>query len=154
MICVIQRVTSSSVTVDGQVTGRIGRGLNILLCAVQGDTEEDVLLLSEKIPRLRIFKDENGKNNLSLLDKGYGALVVSNFTIAADYKKGNRPSYFGACEPKEAERLYEFFLAKLREKGIEVGSGIFGAEMHVDIQNDGPITLVIDSAVLKKTDKK
>ena len=150
MICVLQRVLSSSVEVDSKVVGRIGRGLNILFCALRGDDESDVIRLAEKIPKMRIFEDENNVNNLSLLDKGYEILLISNFTIAADYKKGNRPSYFNACEPKSAEMLYTKFASELEKQGIHVEKGIFGADMKVEIVNDGPVTLVIDSAVLKK----
>lgn len=154
MICVIQRVLSSSVSVGGRETGRIGKGLNVLLCAVNGDSDDDAGVLAEKIPKLRIFEDQDGKNNLSLMDKGYEILLISNFTLAADCRKGNRPSYFDACPPEKAGNLYERFFSELEKRKIRVKKGIFGADMKVEIINDGPVTLVIDSNILKKGGKE
>ena len=154
MICVIQRVSESSVSVSGSIVGKSGPGLCIFLCAVSGDTDQDVSLLTEKIPKLRVFPDENGKNNLSLLDKNFSLLVVSNFTLAADCRKGNRPSYFAAGDPKRAEELYLLFVKKMEEKGIHTETGIFGEHMEVSLKNNGPVTLFLNSADLRKTDGK
>ncbi len=151
MICVIQRISRGSVSVEGKVVGSIGRGLNVLLCAVSGDSEEDVDLLCAKIPKLRIFPDDGGKNNLSLIDKGYSVLVVSNFTLAADCKKGNRPSYFAAGSPQLAEKLYLSFLQKMKDQDIHTEAGVFGAHMEIDLKNDGPVTIILNSADLKKS---
>ncbi len=148
MIAVIQSVKRASVTVDGTLVGKCGEGMMILLGVEGADTERDARALAEKLSKLRIYKDDEGKMNRSLLDIGGEALVVSNFTLNADYKKGNRPSYFGGAEPKEAERLYLFFSEALRTCGIHVENGVFGAEMECEILNHGPCTLVIDSKVL------
>ena len=132
---VIQRVNHASVTVDGQTVGSIDKGLLILFGAGKGDTEE----------MLRIFSDENDKINLSLLDVGGELLVVSQFTLYADCRKGNRPSFFDALEPDRADALYEKFVALCREKVTKVETGSFGAHMRVDLENDGPFTVVLDS---------
>lgn len=145
MIAVIQRVSESKVVVDNQTTGEIGHGLMILLGVYQGDTEEDVEFLARKITGLRIFDDENGRMNLSLLDVGGSALVVSQFTLCGDWRKGRRPSYIHAAEPAEGERLYEDFMTRLRQLSVPVESGRFGAMMDVHLVNDGPVTFVIDS---------
>lgn len=147
MLAVLQRVTSSAVTVDGVTVGAIGRGLNILLGVVQGDTETDVETLVAKIIHLRIFPDENGKMNRSLLDVGGEALVISQFTLAANVKKGRRPAFDNAAPPQEAERLYGYFVARLREH-LPVQTGRFGAHMQVDIVNDGPVTILVDTTAL------
>lgn len=154
MICVLQKVSSSSVSVGGEKVGSIGKGLLLLLCAVGGDTEEDARLLAKKIPSLRIFEDENGVNNRSLLEEKGEILVVSNFTIAGEYRKGNRPSYIGAMEPVGAEKLYRFFISQLREAGTRTECGVFGADMSLSIQAEGPMTLVIDSNVLRQPRRK
>ncbi len=148
MTAVIQSVKRASVKVSGKTVGHCGEGMMILLGVSEGDTEKDASALAEKLSKLRIYKDDDGKMNRSLLDIGGGALVVSNFTLNADYKKGNRPSYFGGASPEEAERLYLFFSDRLSECGIHVENGIFGAEMECEIINNGPCTLVIDSRVL------
>lgn len=148
MTAVIQSVKKASVSVDGEVVGRCGEGLMILLGVAKDDTDKDAKVLAEKLSKLRIFKDDDGKMNRSLLDIGGSALVVSNFTLNADYKKGNRPSYFLGADPEEANQLYLRFSEYLRETGVPTENGVFGAEMECDILNFGPCTLVIDSKVL------
>ncbi len=151
MKAVIQRVKRASVKVEGRITGACEQGLAILLGVAQGDGEEDALLLAQKIAKLRIFCDEDDKMNLSLIDVGGGAVVVSQFTLLANYKKGNRPDYLFAAPPDEAKRLYEFFIACFEEAiGKSVGRGVFGAHMEYEIVNDGPVTIVLDSEILKK----
>ena len=151
MKAVIQRVTHARVTVDGKVTGECGKGLAILLGVAEKDQELDADLLAQKIAKLRIFTDENDKMNLSLIDIGGGAVVVSQFTLLANYKKGNRPDYLSAASPDEANRLYEYFISRFEAAiGKTVGRGVFGAHMAYDIHNDGPVTIVMDSDVLKK----
>ena len=145
MIAVLQRVSSAQVTVDGQVTGSIGQGLVILLGVHRDDTEADSTFLVEKTANLRIFSDEAGKMNLSLLDVGGSALVVSQFTLVGDWRKGRRPSYINAAAPEKGERLYEHFMDGLRVRDIPVASGRFGAMMQVQLVNDGPVTFVLDS---------
>ena len=146
MRAVVQRVTQASVTVDGELLGRIGKGLLILLGVADGDTRE----LADKICRLRIFEDENGKTNLSLADVGGELLVISQFTLYADCRKGNRPSFVKAGAPQMAEKLYEHFLARCREQADVVEKGQFGADMKVELLNDGPFTLMLDSEELFK----
>ena len=151
MIAVIQRAASASVIADGVQAGRCEKGLFVLLGVVDGDGEKDAEILAAKVSKLRIFTDENDKMNLSLLDVDGEALVVSNFTLLANYKHGNRPDYMSAAAPALAERLYEEFCRLLSlQLGKPVGTGIFGAEMKVDIAGDGPITIVMDSKVLIK----
>ena len=149
MIAVIQRVKNSSVSIDGVVNGTCGHGLMILLGVAKGDTEDDARLLAAKISKLRIFCDENGKMNLSVKDVDGEALVVSQFTLLANYKKGNRPDYFGAAEPQIAIPLYEYFVELMKAEVKHVGTGMFGADMQVSILNDGPVTIVMDSNQLK-----
>ena len=149
MIAVIQRVQNSSVSIDGKINGECAHGLMILLGVAKGDTEEDARLLATKISKLRIFCDDNGKMNLSIKDVNGEALVVSQFTLLANYKKGNRPDYFGAAEPSVAIPLYEYFVELMRSEIKHVGTGIFGADMQVSILNDGPVTIVMDSNQLK-----
>lgn len=144
MRIVLQRVASASVTVDGEVTGRIGRGYLVLLGVGQADTEEDCRRLADKMINLRIFPDENDKINLSLSDVGGELLVVSQFTLYADCRKGNRPNFIQAGKPDEAERLYSYFAEYCRSKGKHVETGIFGADMKVELVNDGPFTLVLE----------
>jgi len=143
----LQRVTRASVTVDGQIVGQIGPGLLILICAMPDDTEAEVDKLSAKIAKLRIFKDEAGKMNLSLRDMGGQALIVSQFTLAADLR-GNRPGFSYAAPPDLAKQLYESFSAKVAALGITVQNGIFGADMDVALNNDGPVTIWMDTATL------
>lgn len=149
MRAVIQRVSQASVTVDGSVVGAIGHGLLILLGVNQTDTLDDVDLLAEKIANLRIFGDHEGKFNRSLLDVGGAALVVSQFTLYADTRKGRRPSFTAAARPEIAAPLVDAFAAALRARAIPVATGVFGAMMQVALINDGPVTIVIDSAELR-----
>lgn len=148
MRAVVQRVKSSSVTVDGEVVGKIDLGLNVLLGVTHDDTEKEVDWLANKIPNLRIFPDDEGKMNRSLLDLKGSLLVISQFTLYGDCKKGRRPSFIQAARPEQGESLYENFLTKCREVvgSDHVQKGIFGAEMHVEIANWGPVTLVLDTA--------
>lgn len=150
MIAVLQRVETASVMVEGYVKGSCGKGLLILLGVTETDSENDAIALAEKISKLRIFSDDNGKMNLSVIDVDGSALVISNFTLCADYKKGNRPDYFNAAAPEAANKLYEYFITLLRERIGKVESGEFGAEMKVSLVNDGPVTIMMDSAVLLK----
>ncbi len=145
MRAVIQRVKSAEVWVDNRKTGSIERGFLILLGVGKGDGESDISFLTSKIPELRIFEDASGKFNLSLKEIGGGMLVVSQFTLYADYRRGRRPSFTEAEEPGTAKRLYEQFISKLREQGITVQTGEFQAKMEVHLINDGPVTLLLDS---------
>ncbi|MFB0515308.1 MAG: D-aminoacyl-tRNA deacylase [Candidatus Neomarinimicrobiota bacterium] len=145
MIAVLQRVSEAQVTVDGRVTGSIGTGLVVLLGVHRDDTEADSSFLVEKTVNLRIFSDEAGKMNLSLMDVGGSALVVSQFTLVGDWRKGRRPSYINAAPPESGERLYEHYMNGLRAHDIVVESGLFGAMMQVQLVNDGPVTFVLDS---------
>jgi len=142
---VVQRVKKSWVEVDGKIVGSINEGLNVLLGVGKGDTEEDVEKLAKKILNLRIFEDERGKFQYSVLDVKGELLVISQFTLYANVKKGRRPSFEEAEEPKRAKELYEKFVEKLRESGLKVETGIFGAMMDVFIENWGPVTIIIDS---------
>lgn len=144
MRALIQRVSSASVTVDGVVTGEIGPGLLVLVCAMRGDSEKQSQWLAGKIVKLRIFKDEEGRMNRSLADIGGAALVVSQFTLAAE-TKGNRPGFSAAAAPDEGKRLYEHFSAEVAAQGITVANGIFGADMAVALVNDGPVTIWLDT---------
>ncbi len=146
MRVLLQRVSEASVTVAGDVIGEIGAGLLILVCAMQGDTEAEADRLAAKIGKLRIFKDDAGKMNLSVKDSGNAALVVSQFTLSADTSRGNRPGFSQAAPPAEGERLYEYFADRLRQEGLEVATGQFGADMTVRLLNDGPVTIWMDSA--------
>lgn len=145
MRAVVQRVKKSKVTVEDRITGEINKGLMVLLGVGQGDSETDLEYLVEKIINLRIFEDNNGKMNLSLLDVGGELLVVSQFTLYGDCRKGRRPSYDKAARPETAKALYESFVEKCKNYGISTQTGIFQAEMLVDISNDGPVTLLLDS---------
>lgn len=145
MRLVIQRVNHASVTVDGSVTGRIGRGYLVLLGVGQGDTEEMADRYARKLHNLRIFPDAEGKTNCSISEVQGELLVVSQFTLYADCRKGNRPSFTQAGSPQEAERLYEYFLEACRKEFGKVEHGIFGAEMKVSLENDGPFTIIWDS---------
>ena len=144
MRALIQRVASASVMVDGGTVGEIGPGLLVLVCAMRGDGEAQSEWLAGKIARLRIFRDEDGRMNRSVLDTGGAALVVSQFTLAAE-TKGNRPGFSTAAAPDDGKRLYEHFSAQLRGLGISVENGTFGAEMQVALVNDGPVTIWLDS---------
>ena len=146
MRIVIQRVSSANVSIDGEIVGQIDKGVLILLGVTPEDTEADADWLVGKVGKLRIFDDANGVMNLSLLDTGAEALVVSQFTLMASYKKGNRPSYIHAAPPQVAIPLYEYFVKQLIEAiGKEVPTGKFGADMKVSLVNDGPVTIVMDS---------
>ena len=145
MRALIQRVSRASVTVEGETIGEIGQGLLILICAMQGDTEAQCEQLASKISKLRIFKDEAGKMNRSLADIGGAALIVSQFTLAADTRRGNRPGFSTAARPDEGERLYLDFAARVAGLGIPVETGKFGADMAVDLLNDGPVTIWMDT---------
>ncbi len=144
MIAVIQRVSQSYVEVNGKTVGKIGKGLNILLGVVKGDSEEDIKKLVNKIVNLRIFEDEKGKMNLSLLDIKGEALIISQFTLAGNVKKGRRPSFDNAERPDRAKKLYEIFSSEF-SKFVHVETGIFAADMKVYIVNDGPVTFIINS---------
>ena len=150
MICVIQRVNSSTVYADGAFSGSIGKGLYLLLGVKVGDDKKDATLLAEKISKLRIFSDENGKMNLSVKDVGGRALVVSNFTLHANYAHGNRPDYLSSASPDLAKELYEFFIEELSCRIGKCDSGVFGADMRTEMSTDGPVTIVMDSLVLRK----
>ncbi len=153
MKAVLQRVKNAYVSVDGETVGECAEGLMILLGVANGDTEEDAELLAAKICKLRIFKDENDKMNLSVKDIDGEALVISQFTLMANYKHGNRPDYLESAPPAEASRLYEYFSELMKRELKHVGNGIFGADMQVGLVNDGPVTIVMDSEVLKKKSK-
>ena len=146
MRALLQRVSSARVSVAGRVTGEIGPGLLILICAMQGDTEAEADKLAAKIVKLRIFKDEADKMNLALKDTGGAALVVSQFTLAADTSRGNRPGFSPAAPPEEGERLYRYFSDRLRSEGVQVENGEFGADMDVALVNQGPVTIWLDTA--------
>ena len=145
MRAVIQRVSRAKVTVDGELTGEIDKGLLVLLGVGVDDNESNALYLVEKLVNLRIFDDEDGKMNLSLLDVSGGLLVVSQFTLYADTRKGRRPSYIGAAEPEMANRLYEFFVSESRKHVSNVQTGRFQAMMDVELVNDGPVTIILES---------
>lgn len=151
MKAVIQRVASADVKVDGKCVGECSKGLMILFGAAEGDSEAEVELLAKKTANLRIFCDQDDKMNLSVLDIGGEILAISQFTLCADVKKGNRPSFINAMEPVEAERLYKLFCEKLRELGVKkVDEGIFGADMQVSLINDGPVTIIYDTDIWRK----
>ncbi len=144
-------MTRASVTVDGERVSAIGNGLLILLGVAEGDTRRDAEVLAEKIANLRIFSDSDDKMNLSLLTVEGAALVVSQFTLCADCRKGRRPDFFGAAKPDIADELYEYFCERIKNTGVnDVQKGVFGADMKVELLNDGPVTILIDSGDLKK----
>jgi len=144
---VLQRVTQASVSVDGATVGEIGPGLMILICAMQGDTEVQADKLATKIAKLRIFKDDAGKMNLSVKDAEGSALIVSQFTLAADLR-GNRPGFSPAASPDEGKRLYDYFTDRIKAEGIPTANGIFGADMDVALTNQGPVTIWLDTDTL------
>jgi D-tyrosyl-tRNA(Tyr) deacylase len=150
MIAVLQRAARASVLAEGKLTGEIGAGLLVLLGVGEGDSEEDAELLAAKIAKCRIFCDEAGKMNRSVVDIGGGVLVVSNFTLLANYRRGNRPDFLGAAAPDRANALYLHFVEQMRREVSEVATGEFGAHMQIDLCADGPITIVMDSNVLKQ----
>ena len=146
MKAVIQRVSEASVTVDGAVVGAIEKGFLVLLGVMDGDTEADADIMAAKVAKLRVFTDENDKMNLSVTDVDGEVLCVSQFTLCADVKKGNRPSFTPSAPPEEAERLYEYFMRRLRDEGVRnVAHGVFGADMKVRLLNDGPVTILFDT---------
>ncbi|WP_368346576.1 D-aminoacyl-tRNA deacylase [Peptostreptococcus anaerobius] len=145
MRAVVQRVTSSSVTVEGETTGKIDKGLMVLLGVADGDTDKDVTYMVDKIINLRIFEDENDKMNLSLQDIGASLLVVSQFTLLGDCRKGRRPSFIEAARPEMADNLYQKFVDKARSMGIRTETGRFKTHMMVELINDGPVTILVDS---------
>ncbi|MBU3030172.1 D-aminoacyl-tRNA deacylase [Paracoccus marinaquae] len=145
MRALVQRVTEAAVEVGGRVIGRTGPGLLVLICAMQGDDEAAADRLAARVARLRIFHDDQGKMNRSLLEMRGGALVVSQFTLAADTRSGNRPGFSAAAAPEDGRRLYEHFAASLRGHGIPVETGEFGAEMKVHLVNDGPVTIWLET---------
>lgn len=145
MRALLQRISHASVTVDETKIGQSGPGLLILICAMQGDTEAQADQLAAKIAKLRIFKDDAGKMNKSVKDIEGSALVVSQFTLAADTSRGNRPGFSGAAAPAEGKALYEYFAAKLAEQGVPVETGEFGADMKVELLNDGPVTIWMEA---------
>ena len=151
MRCVIQRVSKAKVTVDGKVTGEIEKGFMVLLGVMDGDTDEEMRLLAKKVGEIRIFTDENEKMNLSLSQVGGSVLLVSQFTLCADLSKGRRPSFTLSAPVSEAKRLYLAFGEELKKYGVsDVQYGVFGADMAVELCNDGPVTIVMDTDIWKK----
>ncbi len=144
MRAVVQRVRHAQVHVDGALIGECGPGVMILVCAMQGDRTDNANALVDKIAKLRIFKDDAGKMNRSLLDVEGSALVISQFTLAADTSRGNRPGFSAAAAPDEGEKLYEYFAARLAAQGVPTQTGQFGADMAVSLVNDGPVTIQIE----------
>ncbi len=144
MRALVQRVSSASVTVDGAITGEIGPGLLVLVCAMQGDTEKQSEWLAQKVVKLRIFRDDEGRMNRSLADIGGAALVVSQFTLAAE-TRGNRPGFSTAAAPEDGKHLYQHFSAQIAAQGIPIANGVFGADMQVALVNDGPVTIWLDT---------
>ncbi len=145
MRAVVQRVSRAKVTVDGEVTGEISRGFVVLLGVAEGDTQDDVIYMVQKVVGLRVFEDSEGKMNLGLLEIGGQMLVVSQFTLLGDCRKGRRPSFIAAARPEIADALYRSFVAEVQGQGITVGTGRFQTHMDVELVNDGPVTLLIDS---------
>lgn len=145
MRAVVQRVSRAEVRVEGRVTGAVGRGFLVLLGVAQGDGEDAAQALADKVAALRVFEDEAGRMNRALAEVGGGVLVVSQFTLLGDARKGNRPSFTAAAPPEVADALYQRFCALLREKGLPVATGVFRAQMEVELVNDGPVTLLLDS---------
>jgi D-tyrosyl-tRNA(Tyr) deacylase len=142
---VVQRVSRAEVRVEGRATGRIGRGLAVLLGVARDDREEDARTLADKVAALRVFEDAAGKMNLAVAEVGGGVLVVSQFTLLGDARKGNRPSFVEAAPPEAANALYERFCALVRDKGLPVATGVFRASMDVELVNEGPVTILLDS---------
>ena len=145
---VVQRVKEASVRVDDAVVGRVGRGLTVLLGVGTGDAESDAEYLADKLLNLRVFPDEKGQMNRSVLEVGGGILIVSQFTLYGDARRGRRPSYVDAAPPEEANRLYEHLVARLRASGLAVATGVFRAMMDVALVNEGPVTILLDSRKL------
>ena len=143
MIVVLQRVTQAHVTIEDKTVGQIGKGLMVLVCAERGDTDEKARLLAQRLLRYRVFEDENGKMNLSVTDVKGGLLLVSQFTLAADTTRGNRPSFTPAAPPDEGKRLFDIFVQETEKSGLTVQTGKFGAYMRVSLVNDGPVTFTL-----------
>ncbi len=143
MIVVLQRVTQAKVDIDEKTVGQIGKGLMVLVCAEKGDTDEKARLLAQRLLRYRVFEDENGKMNLSVTDVKGGLLLISQFTLAADTTRGNRPSFTPAAPPDEGKRLFDIFVQETEKSGLMVQTGQFGAYMRVSLVNDGPVTLTL-----------
>ncbi len=148
MRAVVQRVTDADVSVEGKITGSVKKGFVVLLGVEDGDSEKDADYIIDKVTGLRVFDDAEGKMNLSVTDIGGEVLAVSQFTLLGDVRKGKRPSFIKAAHPEEAKALYEYFVSGIRAKGIHVGEGVFRAEMLVRINNDGPVTILLDSKKL------
>lgn len=148
MRAVVQRVKRAGVSVDGELVSSIGEGLLVLLGVADDDAEADADLLADKVANLRIFRDDAGKMNRSVVDAGGAVMAVSQFTLMGDARKGRRPSFIHACESERANRLYEYFCDKVRERGLECGVGRFQAMMDVELVNDGPVTILLDSKKL------
>lgn len=152
MRAVIQRVSSASVRVDGELIGSAGRGFLVLLGVMEGDTEKEAALLAAKTAKLRVFTDEEDKMNLSVLDIGGDILCVSQFTLCADVKKGNRPSFTPSAAPERANGLYEYYMDCLKAEGVKnISHGSFGADMKVELLNDGPVTILLDTDIWKNS---
>lgn len=149
MRILIQRVKEANVMVNSNIVGEIGRGISVFVGITHDDTEKEAEYLSNKLCNLRIFEDENGKMNLSIKDVGGRLLIISQFTLYANCEKGNRPSFSDAGNPEIANKLYEYFCEKCKEKGIEVQKGIFGENMEVNIKNDGPVTISLEKAPIQ-----
>lgn len=143
MIVVLQRVTQAKVDIDEKTVGQIGKGLMVLVCAEKGDTDEKARLLAQRLLRYRVFEDENGKMNLSVTDVKGGLLLISQFTLAADTTRGNRPSFTPSAPPDEGKRLFDIFVQETEKSGLTVQTGQFGAYMRVSLVNDGPVTLTL-----------
>ena len=143
MIVVLKRVTQDKVDIDEKTVGQIGKGLMVLVCAEKGDTDEKARLLAQRLLRYRVFEDENGKMNLSVTDVKGGLLLISQFTLAADTTRGNRPSFTPAAPPDEGKRLFDIFVQETEKSGLTVQTGQFGAYMRVSLVNDGPVTLTL-----------
>lgn len=150
MRAVVQRVREARATIDGEIVGEINSGLCVLLGIKAGDTEKDVNWMAEKLVNLRVFEDDDDKLNLSVLDKSGQMLIISQFTVYGDCRKGRRPSFSEAAAPDEANRLYQLVVQKVKAMGIEIATGIFQTHMIIELANDGPVTLVIDSPLSKK----
>lgn len=150
MTTVIQRIKSASLAADGTPFSSVGKGFLVYLGVAAGDSEADAEVLASKIYNLRVFEDENGKMNLSLAQVGGEVLAVSNFTLLANSRHGNRPDFFGAEKPDEADRLYKYFVEKLKSAGAAVSTGVFGADMQIASVADGPVNIILNSAELKK----
>ena len=151
MIAVLQRVASANVVISGECVGEIGNGFLVLLGVARGDTADDAAILADKISKLRVFPDGDGKMNLSVSDVGGGILVVPNFTLLASCRKGNRPDFFGSAPPDEAKALFEGFCSMIEERLGSVERGVFGADMKVTLLNDGPVTITLDTDDLKRS---